>query len=825
MDTLRNLESLNLILPCCFTHLSPGNKLIAAEYIGHSEDVEWASLKPSQGCDASEFSSPKLHLGPPCHPNNPFNASHENITLKGYNILYKLRHKTSEFRKGYINWRQFKPKGARGEASDVVSRIMEENSGSVDFPQIHVEQNLQEILHKTYRTNESQNLAETSQNDLVYLQRIANMSTFHASGKLLQPSTLTDGTCALVESVSTPTLVNRDHCSSTLTIKTHQGVISNETSFYSNEDSDDKDKWLRFYYNPFTPVEERQALPISSKNLKSFATSSYANILVPLYNRDPTTVTHWILHIGVGQFHRAHQLVYMDDYLTQQHQDLISHSKTASTQRNASGNNESHELQNCSTPGAYETTQEKWGYCGIGLTEYDGKIKSALSPQDYLFTVLERNNKKSAARIVGSMFDFFLAYESPEKALNYLISPNVCIVSLTVTEKGYCQHVDGNLDTGHPWIIHDLHLLKQNVSSSNRSLEKCPKSAIGLIVWGLFERRQRGLNAFTILSCDNLPNNGSVTKSMLMAFANQLDASLAQWIDIHASFPATMVDRITPIVVDEHREILAKDFGILDKWPVVTEVFHQWVIEDVFPYGRPAWEKVGVLLVSDVRPFELVKLRILNGGHSIVGYLSYLMGYTFIDDAMTDLRISSFLRSYMDEVTYTLPGFALDLDHYKETVIERFGNRLIKDALLRICEDGSSKFFNTLRNATMQLIQEQRHITSIALGVAGFLVFLATTKPEIVKDAHRTVLIVLATQIFDQPLSLDLVSMYLKQIFGEELGNQPFFCHHVALSIMAIKKLSPEIILNRGGVLPSLFYHHMASPNLFSQLVDLALQQ
>jgi mannitol 2-dehydrogenase len=200
---------------------------------------------------------------------------------------------------------------------------------------------------------------------------------------------------------------------------------------------DDKNKWLRFYYNPFTPAKEQGHHTVNSENLKYFKACSNNTVQIPEYNRDISSVNRWILHIGVGQFHRAHQLVYMDELLLQ---DYLKQKESSNK------------------------TSERWGYCGVGLTCYDEKMKLALQPQNFLFTVLERSNKRIAARIIGSMFDYFLGYEEPEKALKYLISADLRIVSLTITEKGYCQDVSGNLAEDNPFIQHDLLLLK-SVSS------------------------------------------------------------------------------------------------------------------------------------------------------------------------------------------------------------------------------------------------------------------------------------------------------------------------------------------------------------------------
>ncbi|XP_053990244.1 uncharacterized protein LOC128882617 [Hylaeus volcanicus] len=771
MNTLNGLEALNLILPIGFDHLAPGfHKISNNLFLSTNEDVE----NPCKNLSHADKSIPMNAFKPT--GNDMKNDFHSPLTdksnnLKGYNILYELRRKTAEFREGYINWRQFKPKGARGEASDVFHDVEEKqiepsfiqhiastsNDGTNDI-------NVNHVAVKNTLTSQEPPLTSPYERDSPFLSPSASSPIF---GDALKKEMI---------SMKTP--------------RTEKQTSLIDLSEERTED--DKDKWLRFYYNPFTPAKEQGQLSVNSRNLKYFKERQNNSVQIPEYNRDVSSINRWILHIGVGQFHRAHQLVYMDELLMQH--DLKKEES-------------SHSLR------------EKWGYCGVGLTCYDKKMKISLESQDFLFTVLERSNKKIAARIIGSMFDYFLGYEDPFKAFKYLTSADLRIVSLTITEKGYCQDVSGNLASNNPFIQHDLLLLK----SKNLTNFQCPKTAIGFIVWGLRERRLRNMEPFTVLSCDNLPDNGHVAKKMVLSFATLLDKDLATWIDTCASFPATMVDRITPIVADNHREILEKDFGILDEWPVVTEVFHQWVIENTFPQGRPPWENVGVVLVEDVRPFELMKLRLLNGGHSVLAYLSYSMGYRFVDDAISDLHICSFLRMYMDEVTSTIPSLVIDLDHYKETIIERFGNRLIKDAISRICEDGSSKFFNTLRDALMQLIQDQRHILWSCLGVASFVVFLATAPYEHIKDANKTTLVTLSRKALTEPLNFEHTRDVVKCIFGEELGTNVSFLHQVVFSLIALKYKSAQDILKHGGVFPSLFANHLASETKLTNLVKYAL--
>lgn len=367
-----------------------------------------------------------------------------------------------------------------------------------------------------------------------------------------------------------------------------------------------------------------------------------SEVKIPTYDRQK--LGQGIVHIGVGGFHRAHQTVYTED-LFDRNEDL------------------------------------EWGFCGIGLLPHDRQMRDILEAQDYLYTLVERSTAGDDARIVGSIVNYIFAPENIEAAIEKMASPETKIVSLTITEGGYYIHSGtGDFDPSHPDIQYDL------------AHPKTPKSSFGYLLAALDLRRKCGLPPFTVMSCDNIQSNGSVARKMLLAFAHLGNPELAEWIAEHVSFPNSMVDRITPATTDEHRELVRKKFGIDDKWPVTTEPFKQWVIEDHFTLGRPAWEKTGAQMTTDVLPYEKMKLRLLNASHQALCYIGMLLGYEFVHQTMEDEDIRALVTLLMDiDVTPILsPVPGVDLTEYKHTLIERFANPAIRDQLSRIGIYGST---------------------------------------------------------------------------------------------------------------------------------------
>ncbi|GHC62754.1 mannitol dehydrogenase family protein [Roseibacillus persicicus] len=364
----------------------------------------------------------------------------------------------------------------------------------------------------------------------------------------------------------------------------------------------------------------------------------------PSYDR--SKLTAGIMHIGVGGFHRSHQAYYTDQLLSE--------------------------------PGNRE-----WGICGVGLRDADRKIGDVLKQQNYLYTLIVKHpDGRIENRVIGSLIDFMLASDDPDAVIERMASEETRIVSLTITEGGYLLNpADGEFDLDHPDVQHDL----ENPDK--------PRTVFGHLAAALQQRRELDIPAFTIQSCDNIQHNGDVTRKVLLAFAKELDPDLADWIEWEVSFPNAMVDRITPVTTPEDIEYLQNEFGIKDEWPVTCEPFCQWVIEDDFSNGRPVWESVGAQFVPDVTPYEKMKIRLLNAGHSVLGILGSIDGHTTIDGCIADPLFATYLRRFMDvEATPVLDTVeGIDLEAYKASLIERFGNSNIKDNLARICLESSSK--------------------------------------------------------------------------------------------------------------------------------------
>ena len=386
-----------------------------------------------------------------------------------------------------------------------------------------------------------------------------------------------------------------------------------------------------------------------------------------------------IAHIGVGGFHRAHQAFYTD---------------------------------------ALMNTGEglDWAICGIGLRPEDRGVRDALASQDYLYTLYELGDTPDTeTRVIGSITGMLLAEDGAQALIEKLASPQIRIVSLTITEGGYCIDDSSGQFMAHlPQIRHDLEHPDE------------PTTVFGFLCAALARRRAAGIPAFTLMSCDNLPHNGAVTRKALLAFAALRDVELHDWIERNVSFPNAMVDRITPMTSVAQRLQLADDKQIDDAWPVVCEPFVQWVLEDKFVNGRPAWEKVGVQFTDDVTPYEEMKIKLLNGSHLALTYLGFLKGYRYVHETMNDPLFVRYIRAYMDlDVTPQLasvPG--IDLEGYKDTLIERFSNQAIADQLERVCSDGSSKFPKFTVPTINRLILDNADLERASLVVAAWALYL-----------------------------------------------------------------------------------------------------
>ena len=365
---------------------------------------------------------------------------------------------------------------------------------------------------------------------------------------------------------------------------------------------------------------------------------------VPNYSRASDKTG--IVHIGVGGFHRAHLAYYL------------------------------HQLTNGGAASA-------WGICGIGLREADTKLHDIFKTQDHLYTLLVKHpDGKIEPEVIGSIVDFKMGITDPEPVICQMANVDTRIVSLTITEGGYnFNPTTGEFNFNNPDIQHELRHPND------------PITVYGFLTAALKRRRDAGIPAFTILSCDNIEHNGDMARKMLLSFAKVQNADLAIWIDQEVEFPNSMVDRITPVTSQADIETLAQNYGVHDAWPVTCEPFKQWVVEDKFSNGRPAFENVDVQFVPDVGPYEKMKLRLLNAGHSVLGLLGALHGHPTINACIEDKVFKTYLRAFLDQEATPILGNieGIDLVDYKDSLLERFANPNIKDSVSRICSESSAK--------------------------------------------------------------------------------------------------------------------------------------
>ncbi|MGR7026873.1 mannitol dehydrogenase family protein [Geodermatophilus sp. URMC 62] len=399
-----------------------------------------------------------------------------------------------------------------------------------------------------------------------------------------------------------------------------------------------------------------------------------ASVWTPRYDR--AAVTTGIVHLGVGGFHRSHQAMYVDRLL--------------------------------------ETGQaQDWGICGVGVRPADRRMAEVMAAQDCLYTlVVKHPDGFLDARVVGSVVEYLFAPDDPEAVVEKMAAPGTRIVSLTVTEGGYNTSPDtGAFDAEAPDVVADLRP------------GAAPRTTFGLVTEALVRRRERGLAPFAVVSCDNVPGNGHLARGSFAAFAALRDPALGEWVAAEVPFPDSMVDRITPVTTDADRAELDTRFGVADAWPVVCEPFTQWVLEDSFPGGRPPLEDVGVQLVADVAPYELMKLRLLNAGHQVLGHLGRLAGHVYVHEACQDALFREFLLGYLDdEATPTLPPVpGIDLRRYKADLVGRFANPAVRDTLARLCENASDRipqFLLPVLRADLAAGREIRRSVAVLAGWA-----------------------------------------------------------------------------------------------------------
>jgi len=398
-----------------------------------------------------------------------------------------------------------------------------------------------------------------------------------------------------------------------------------------------------------------------------------ANVITPQYDR--TAVTPGIVHIGVGNFHRAHQALVVDRLLS-------------------------------------EGSARDWGIRGVALLPSDEPLARRMQQQDCLYTLVEKSPDGTwDFRVIGSILDVLWAPDDPASVIEALADPRIRIVSLTITEGGYnVDRLTGEFIADSPAVVADL------------APGAVPTTVFGVIVEALRRRRAAGTPAFTVLSCDNIQHNGDVARRMFLAFARLRDADLADWMEQQVAFPNSMVDRITPVTTPADVAAVSDALGVRDECPVVCEPFFQWVVEDTFPAGRPAWENAGVQVTDDVTPYEKMKLRLLNASHQGLCDFSRLAGYEYVHDAMTWPELRSFLRRFMDdEQTPTLdPVPGVDLDAYKAELIDRFSNPQVRDTVARLCAESSDRIPKWLLPAVRDRLDQGGDVRLSAAIVASW---------------------------------------------------------------------------------------------------------
>lgn len=399
------------------------------------------------------------------------------------------------------------------------------------------------------------------------------------------------------------------------------------------------------------------------------------SLSVPVPGYDRSSVSVGIVHFGVGGFHRAHQAMYLDS-LMEQGQAL------------------------------------DWGICGVGVMPFDLKVRDALVPQDCLYTlVLKDSQGEWTPKVIGSIVSYLYAPDDPDAVIERMADPATRIVSLTVTEGGYNFHpVTGKFDADNPAVRADL------------APGAVPTTTFGLITEALARRRERGIEPFTVMSCDNIQGNGRVAQEVFTAFARLRDPGLGEWIEANVRFPNSMVDRITPVTTDGDRAEIRDRFGVEDAWPVVCEPFTQWALEDRFNAGRPPFEDVGVQVVPDVEPYELMKLRLLNASHQALCYFGFLAGYRLVHEVAQDPLFANFLLDYMNlEATPTLaPVPGIDLGIYKHQLIERFSNAAVRDTVARLCAESSDRIPKWLLPVVRENLAAGRDVRFAAAVVASW---------------------------------------------------------------------------------------------------------
>lgn len=486
------------------------------------------------------------------------------------------------------------------------------------------------------------------------------------------------------------------------------------------------------------PIKAESVSKLNEANLSHLT----SKVRIPQYDRQRLTSS--IVHIGVGGFHRAHQALYLDNY-------------------------------------AQQNPDSQWGICGVGLLEFDRRMRDALHTQDCLYTLVERSPESDNSRVIGSIINYLFAPDNSQAVIDALTDPKCRIVTLTITEGGYYYiESSGEFDVNHPTIQHDLQYPDQQIG------------VYGYLTNALNQRCQQGLEPFTVLSCDNLQGNGNIAQKMLTTFAEMRDPELGKWIAENVTFPNCMVDRITPATTSSDIEMVKQQFGINDAWPVVAEPFLQWVVEDNFCAGRPKLETVGVQFTDDVHPYEMMKIRLLNASHLLIGYLGTLMGYSYAHETMADPLIRQAVEHLMEEMTPTLqPVPGINLDDYKKTLIERFANPKIRDQLPRLCLNSSAKLPKWVLSPLKEKLRQNGAIDYMSLTIAAWFRYLNgqddQSNPITIDDPMAEILTQRAQSNGSDPGSL----LGLSELFGD-LPQSSSFVKNVTQHLQNLYQLGAK---------------------------------
>jgi mannitol 2-dehydrogenase len=463
-------------------------------------------------------------------------------------------------------------------------------------------------------------------------------------------------------------------------------------------------------------------------------------IAIPSYDR--SVLGGGIVHIGVGGFHRAHQAVYLDDVCR-------------------SGNSE-------------------WSITGAGVLSSDAHMSESLAAQDHLYALVTRDERATDVRVIGSITDYLLAAEDLQPLVDRLARPDARIVSMTITEGGYpVDEASGDFAPPRSGAL--------------------PSSFVAL-ARAFQQRRDAGLGGLTVQSCDNVMGNGDVTKVATLGVCGVVEPGLETWVADNVTFPNSMVDRITPQTTDADRAFLSEQYGLVDRWPVVAEPFIQWVIEDDFAAGRPPYEEVGVLMTDDVRPYETLKLRILNAGHSVITYLAALAGHTYIHEIMASPPLARYLQQFHDqEATPSLPPVrGIDVSQYKRVVAERFANPEVRDQVARVCQDGTSKWPKFLVPTVESQLEQGGQVKLSALALASWCQYLlgrddSGAELTLAPDPRLEEAQAFARVSLDDPAAF----LGFEDVLGTRLGVDPRFVSAFTEALASLREAGVYVTLER----------------------------